>query len=57
LCCAVKGKVCIQNCGAVDDNVDQHYKTFIKIAQLKEKKNHTKNPETKYLLVNAVKKV
>lgn len=28
LCCAVKGKACIQNCGEVDNNVDQHNKSY-----------------------------
>lgn len=54
LCYAVKSKACIQHYGEVDDNVDQHNKNY---SAERKRKNYTKNSETKYLLVNAVKQV
>lgn len=40
MCCAVKSKACIQKCGEVDDNVDQHNKNYS--AERKRKKLHDK---------------
>lgn len=56
LCCAVKGKAHIQNCRETDNNVDQNNKSY-SAERGKEKKNYTKTPEIKYLLVSAVRQL